>query len=114
MKPRHILGNTLKPIDRATGIQHTTLKVNGPVASTLHTLLQWEAKLPSAREGDKRITIDDLLGSRSGSDSEQVEFQTDDKMCVALYVPTGSTVDSYRLLKNGKVLEITIFTHKLM
>ena len=114
MKPKHILGNTLKPIDRATGIQHTTLKVNGPVASTLHTLLQWEAKLPSAREGDKRITIDDLLGSGGGSDSEQVEFQTDDKMCVALYVPTGSTVDSYRLLKNGKVLEITIFTHKLM
>ena len=50
----------------------------------------------------------------SGADQETVEFQTDDKICIGLYVPTGSTIDGYRLLKNGTILEVTVLTHKLM
>lgn len=82
-------------------------------ATTVHTLLQWEAKLPSQQEDVRELTMDDLL-SGDTSDEDHVEFQTDDKICVTFYVPTGATVDSFCLLKNGTILEITILTHKLM
>jgi len=55
--------------------------------------------------------MDDLFHS---DDDEKVEFETDDKICVVLYVPTGAVVDSYRLTRNGTLLEITLLTHKLM
>ena len=88
-------------------------KMSGPVASTVQTLLQWEAKLPSQQEDDRELTMEDLLSGNT-SDEEHVEFQTDDKICVTFYVPTGATVDSFCLLKNGTILDITILTHKLM
>ena len=109
--------NELKPpgkkqkIADSDGKTNKFIPLNGPVASTLHTLLQWEARLPSLHETEKRLTLAEVL---NGADKETVEFQTDDKICIALYIPTGSTIDGYRLLKNGTILEVTVLTHKLM
>ena len=50
----------------------------------------------------------------NGANKVTVEFQTNDKICISLYVPTGSTIDGYQLLKNGTILEVTVLTHKLM
>ena len=47
---------------------------NGSVVSTLHTLLQWEAKLPNEKEEESEIKMDDLFQS---DDDEKVEFETD-------------------------------------
>ena len=78
------------------------LPYNGPVASTLHTLLQWEARLPSLDETEKKLTLAEVM---NGADKETVEFQTDNKICIGLYVPTRSTVEGYCLLKMGLYLK---------
>ena len=110
--------NELKPIVKkqkifvTDGKTNKVLPSNGPVASSLHTLLQWEARLPSLQETEKKLTLADVWNKADSK--ETVEFQTDDKVCIGLYVPTGSTIDGYRLLKNGTILEVTVLTHKLM
>ena len=53
--------NELKPIVKkqkifvTDGKTHKVLPSNGPVASSLHTLLQWEARLPSLQETEKSL-----------------------------------------------------------
>ena len=109
--------NELKPPvkkQKIVAIDGNNLKClpsNGPVVSTLHTLLQWEARIPSLNETEQKLTLAAVL---NGANQETVEFQTDDKICIGLYVPTGSSIDGYRLLKNGTILEVTVLTHKLM
>ena len=84
--------NELKPLVKKRKIVVTdgntekVLPSNGPVASTLHTLLQWEARLPSVQETERKLTLADVWNKADSK--ETVEFQTDDKICIGLYVPT--------------------------